>query len=102
MVVILHRGTMNAKIIVHKAKYGVSVIMDPQARCVLYRMIPKWVHMFYKFLVSNYPRFFESIHTLLDAHVDPPLFFDQCGEVGGINYFLSGNFQCNEHKSVPL
>ena len=50
---IIHRGILNSKTINQKAKDGVSVVMDSQDRCVLYRMIPKWIHMFYQLLVSD-------------------------------------------------
>ena len=88
MIGILHRGILNAKIIYHKAKDGISGVMDPQARCVMYRMIPKWSHIFYQFLVRDDPVLFESIHALFGAHVDTPLVFYQCSEVVCVNDFL--------------
>ena len=88
MVGILHRGILNTKIIDHKAKYGVSVVMDPHARCVLYGMTPKCSHMFYQFLISDDTGLFEAIHALFDAHVDPLLVVYQISEVVSINYFL--------------
>ena len=54
--------------------------------------------MFYQLLVRNDPGLFEAIHTLLDAHVDPPLVFDQCDEVVSINDLLWDNFQGNAHE----
>ena len=65
MVRILHRGILNAKVINHKAKDGVSVFMDPNARFVLYMMIPKWIYMFHRLLVSNNTGLFKSTHALL-------------------------------------
>ena len=65
MVRILHRGILNAKLINHKAKDGVSVFMDPNARFVLYMMIPKWIYMFHRLLVSNNTGLFKSTHALL-------------------------------------
>ena len=62
--------------------------MDPQARCVLHGMIPKWIHMFYQTLVRYDTGFFEALHALLDAHVDPPLVVYQYSEVVSINDFL--------------
>ena len=52
---------------------------------MLHEMIHKWVHMFYKLLVSDDPGLFESIYALLNAHVDPALVVYQCGEVVSIN-----------------
>ena len=65
MVGILHQGILNAKVINHKAKDGVSVFMDPNARFVLYMMIPKWIYMFHRLLVSNNTGLFKSTHALL-------------------------------------
>ena len=65
MVGILHRGILNAKVINQKAKEGVSIVMDPHVRCVMYVMIPKWIHMFHQLLVSNNTGLFKSTHALL-------------------------------------
>ena len=65
MVRILHRGILNAKVINHKAKDGVSVVMYPHSRCVLYVMIPKWIHMFHQLMVSDNTGLFKSTHALL-------------------------------------
>ena len=46
----------------------------------------------------NDPGLFESIHALFDAHVDPPLVFNQCLEVISINDLLWDDFQRNPHK----
>ena len=54
--------------------------------------------MFYQLLVSNYPVLFESIHALLDAHIDPPLVVDQYCEVISVNDLLWGDFQGDEHE----
>ena len=72
--------------------------MDPQARCVLYGMIPKCSHMFYLFLVRYDTGFIDAIHALFGAHVDPSLVFYQISEVVSINYFLWDDFQQNAHK----
>ena len=98
MVGILHQGILNTKIIGHKDKYGVTVVMYPQARCVLYEMIHKWSHMFYQFLVSDDPGLFEAIHALLDAHVNPTSVVYQCDKVVSINDFLWDNFQGSAHE----
>ena len=98
MVGILHRGIMNAKSIYHNAKDGVSVVMDPHNRRVLYGMIPKWSHMCYQFLISDDPGLFDSIYALFDAHVDPPLVVYQCIEVLRTNDFLWDNFLYNTHE----
>ena len=98
MVIIPHQGILNTKIINYKAKGGVSVIMDPHARCVLYGMIPKWSHMFQQLLVSDDPILFDPIHALFDANADPPLVFYQCIEVVRINDFPWDDFQWNAHK----
>ena len=89
---------MNTKTIDHKAEDVVSIIMDLQSRCVLYEMIPKCSHMFYKFLVGNDPSLFNSIHALFDARVDPPLVVYHCSEVLSINDFLWDYFQWNAHE----
>ena len=73
MVGILHQGIPNKKIINHKAKDGVWVLVEPQARCVLYGMIPRWRHMFHQPLVRNDPSLFDSIHAIFYVYVDPPL-----------------------------
>ena len=98
MVGILHRGILNTKTIYHKAKCGVLVIMEPNARCVLYGMIKKWGHMFHQLLVIDYIGLFESIHALFDAHVDTHLVVYQCSEVVHINDFLRDDLQWNAHK----
>ena len=54
--------------------------------------------MFYQLLVRDDLCLFEAIHALLDAHVDPPLFVDQCCEVISINDLLCGDFQWNAHE----
>ena len=54
--------------------------------------------MFYQLLVRNDPGLFEDIHALLDAHVDPPLVFNQCFEVISINDLLWDDFQNNPHE----
>ena len=95
---ILHWVILNAKIINHKAKDGVSVVMDPQARCVLCGMIPKWIHMFHQFLVRNDPVLFDSMHALFDSHVYPPLVVYQCSKVVRINDLLWDDFQWNAHE----
>ena len=95
---IIHRRILNAKIINHKAKYGVYVVVYPQASCELYGVIHKWSHMFYQFLVSNDPGLFDSIHALFDAHVDPPLVVYQCSELVCINDFLLYDFQWNANE----
>ena len=82
----------------NKAKDGVSVIMDPQDRCVLYSMIPKFSHMFHQFPDINDPGLFESIHTLFNVHVDLPLVVYQCSEVVHINDLLWDYFQWNAYK----
>ena len=98
MLGIFHRGILDTKIIGHKAKYGVSVIMDPHSRCVLYGIIPKWRYMLHQLLVSDDPGLFESIHALFDSRVDPPLVVYQCREVVCVNYFLWDDIQWNAHK----
>ena len=98
MVGIFYKVILNAKVIDHKAKYGVYVVMDPHTRYVLYGMIPKWSHIFYQFLVSNDPSLFESIHAILYAHVYLPLVVYQCSKVVRINDFLWDNFQLNAHE----
>ena len=80
---------MSTKVFNHKAKNGVSIVMEPEARCVLHGMISKWSHIFYQLLVSNDPGSFEAIHALLDANVDPPLVVDQ---FVSINNFMWDNF----------
>ena len=54
--------------------------------------------MFYQPLVSDDPRLFESIHALLDAHLDPPLFVYQLLEVISIDDLLWGDFQRNTYE----
>ena len=54
--------------------------------------------MFYQLLAIDDPGLFEAIHALLDAHVYPPLFVDQCGEVVSLKDFLWDNFQENVHE----
>ena len=61
-------------------------------------MIPEWSHMFYQFLVCDDPSLFEAIHTLLDAHVDPPLVVHHCPEVISVNDLLWDDFKRNPHK----
>ena len=41
---------------------------------------------------------FESIHSLLDVHVDPPLVIDQYCDVVSVNDLLWDNFQGNMHE----
>ena len=89
---ILQRGILNTKVIDHKARYGVSVVMDLHARCLLYVMIPKWSHMFHQLLVNDNTGLFESTHALLNTYVDPPLVVYQCRKVVRINDFLWGAF----------
>ena len=72
--------------------------MDTVAGCVLHWMIPKWSHMFYQFLVCDDAILLESIHALLDAHVDPPLVVNQCLEVISIDDLLWDDFKRNPHK----
>ena len=54
--------------------------------------------MVYQLLVSDDPGQFEAIHALLNAHVDPPLFFYQLYEVIRINDLLWDDFQGNAHE----
>ena len=72
--------------------------MDPYARCVLHGIISKRSHMFYQLLVSKYPGFFEAIHAILDAHLDPNLVFGQCLEVISINDLLWDDLHGNAHE----
>ena len=89
---------MNTKLVNHKPKDDVSVVMDPYDRYVFQGMITKWIHMFYQQLVRDDPGLFETLHAPLNAHVDQPLVVNQCGEVLSINYFLCDRFQGNAHK----
>ena len=54
--------------------------------------------MFYQFLVCDDTSLFEAIHTLLDAHVDPPLVTHQCLEVISVDDLLWYYFKRNSNK----
>ena len=98
MVGILCRSILDTEIIDHQTEFFFPADMHPEAGCVLHWIIPKWSHMFYPFLVHDDASLFESIHALLDAHVDPPLFFNQCLEVISLDDLRWGDFKRNPHK----
>ena len=72
--------------------------MHPEAGCMLHWMILEWCHLFYQLLVCDDTSLLEAIHALLDAHVDPPLVFNQCLEVISVNDILWDDFKRNPHK----
>ena len=98
MVGIFYRGILNTKLINHKAKYGASIVMYSKTRCVLYGMIPTWIHIFHQFLISYDTGFFESIYSIFDTHVDPPLVVYNCSEVVRTNDLLWDDSQWNAHE----
>ena len=76
MVSIFCRAILDTEIINHQTEKCFPAVMHPEAGCVLHWMITKLSHMFYQFLVRDDASLFESIHALLDAHVDPTLVVD--------------------------
>ena len=78
MVSILCRAILDTEIIYHQTEKCFPAVRHLEAGCLLHWMIPEWSHMFYHFLVCNDASLFDDIHSLLDAHVDPPLVYNQC------------------------
>ena len=60
---------------------------------MLHWMITEWSHMFYQFLVRDYTSLFETIHALLNVHVDPPFVVKKCLEVISIDDLLWDDFK---------
>ena len=98
MVSILCITIFDAEIIDHQTEKCFLAVMDPAAGCVLHWMIPEWRHMFYLLLVRDDAILFEAIHALLDAHVYPILFVNQCLEVISVDDLLWDSFKRNPHK----
>ena len=92
------RAILDTEIIDHQAEKYFPAVMYPEAGCVLHWMIPEWSHMFYQFLVCDDASLFEAIHTLLDAHVYPPLVVHQCLEFISVDDLLWDDFKKNPHK----
>ena len=98
MVSILCRAILDTEIINHHTEECFPAVMDPEAGCVLHTMIPEWSHIFYQLLVRDYASLLKAIHAPLDAHVDPPLVFNQCLEVISLDDLLRDDFKSNPHK----
>ena len=94
----LCRELLDTEIINYQTENCFSAVMHPEARSVLHCLIPEWCHIFYQLLVRDDVSLIEAIHALLDAHVNPPLVFNQCLEVISVDNLLLDDFKRNLHK----
>ena len=98
MVSILCRAILDTEIIDHQTEKCFLAVMDQESGCVIHWMIPERSHMFYQLLVRDDTSLFESIHALIDAHVDTPLVVNQCLEVISVDDLLWDDFKRSPHK----